>query len=309
MVSQLYVSIDTLEAPSLQRLAKLSKSVGLRVFFSSHFFDVCRGNQVIRVATRHWIYLDDITNYFDYYFDAVEPVEVEGKSIVDYSVPSYHALKGFDLFPVFLPSLAEPFVTCSQYLDFAGLREGDVVLDLGAYCGVTSIAFAERVGKSGKVIAVEADPENQRATARNFAQYARLGGLPIDLVPAAIWKDCNGIGFSSEGNMGSSAIEIVGNGRGSVVQSPSITLDAIAASFSLSRVSFIKCDVEGAELNIFNSDFLRTFRPKLIIEPHIVNGVLCHDEVANRLRALGYRTEFIEQTGVALPLVCATPIA
>jgi len=109
--------------------------------------------------------------------------------------------------------------------------------------------------------------------------------------------------------MGSSAIEIVGDQRGKVVKSPSITLDAIAASFSLSHVSFIKCDVEGAELHIFHSDFLRIFRPKLIIEPHIVNGVLCHEEVASRLRALGYRTEFIEQTGVALPLVCATPIA
>ena len=109
--------------------------------------------------------------------------------------------------------------------------------------------------------------------------------------------------------MGSSATEIVGDGRGNVVQSPSITLDAIAANFALSRVSFIKCDVEGAEVHIFNSDFLRNFRPRLIIEPHIVNGALCDDEVSNRLRVLGYKTEAIRQAVGALPLICATPIA
>ena len=108
--------------------------------------------------------------------------------------------------------------------------------------------------------------------------------------------------------MGSSATEIVGAGRGTTVLSPSVTLDAIAQQFSLSRVSFIKCDVEGAELHIFNSDFLRTFRPKIIIEPHIVKGVLCHEAVSSRLRALDYSTECIHQTGVALPLVCATPM-
>jgi FkbM family methyltransferase len=309
MLSELYLSIDAINTPLLRRLATLSKSVDLQVFVSSHFFDVCRGSQVVRVATRHLIYLDDILNSFDYYYGAVEPVEVDGKSIVDYSLPGFHLLKDFDLFPVFLPSFAEPFVTCSQYLEFAKLREGDVVLDLGAYCGITSIAFAERVGKNGKVIAVEADPENQRALEKNAALYSRLGGAAIDIVRAAVWKDCNGISFSSEGNMGSSAIEIVGHGRGNIVQSPSITLDSIAEQYSLSRVAFIKCDVEGAELHIFNSEFLRNFRPRIIIEPHIVNGVLCHEAVANRLRALDYRIEFIQQTGVALPLVCAVPIA
>lgn len=309
MLSQLYLSLDALDTPTVKPLVKLSKAVGLDVFVSSHFFNVCRGGQVIRVGTRHFIYLYDILNSFGYYYGAVEPVEVEGKSIVDYSLPGFHVLKNFDLFPVFLPSFAEPFVTCSQYLDFAELREGDIVLDLGAYCGVTSIAFAEKVGKSGKVIAVEADPENQRAIERNVTMYSRLGGSTIDVVRAAVWKDCNGVNFSSEGNMGSSAVEIVGSSRGNIVRSPSITLDAIAKNFSLSRVSFIKCDVEGAELHIFNSDFLRDFRPKIIIEPHIVNGVLCHNEVSSRLRALDYRTECIQQTGVTLPLVCATPTA
>jgi len=309
MLSQLYLSIDALSTPIVKRLAKLSKAVGLQVFVSSHFFDVCRASQVIRIGTRHWFYLDDILNSFDYYYGAVEPVELEGKRIVDYSLPGFHVLKDFGLFPVFLPSIAEPFVTCSQYLDFAELRDGDVVLDLGAYCGVTSIAFAEKVGKSGKVIAVEADPENQRAIEKNVTLYSRLGGSTIELVRAAVWKDCNGISFSSEGNMGSSAIEIVGVGRGTMIQSPSITLDAIAKQFSLSRVSFIKCDVEGAELHIFNSDFLRTFRPRIVIEPHIVNGALCHEAVSSRLRALGYSTQCIQQTGVTLPLVCATPTA
>lgn len=320
MFSSLYLPLDAVN--SAQGYRQVAAQKQLQVFISSHFVDTCRDDKVVRISARHFIYLYDVLNCFDYFYDAVEPTQDEGKSVVDYSTPRYHKLIGFDLFPVLIPSLAEPYVTCSQYLDFACLQEGDVVFDLGAYSGITAMAFAEKVGSSGKVIAVEPDPQNQIALEKNLSQYKKLNRLSIDVVRSAIWKDCDGISFSSEGNMGSSAVSIVGNQRGAVVKSPSITLDELARQFSLSHVSFIKCDVEGAEVHIFDSDFLQKFRPKIIVEPHPYNigperqapsaspAALCDavaKHVSERLKRFGYRTEMIKQTGVNMPLLCAFP--
>jgi hypothetical protein len=46
------------------------------------------------------------------------------------------------------------------------VHDGDVCVDAGANCGYFCLLLAQRVGPSGKVIAIEAAPENVRAVAR-----------------------------------------------------------------------------------------------------------------------------------------------
>ena len=72
----------------------------------------------------------------------------------------------------------------------------------------------------------------------------------------------------------------------------------------MDKVDFIKCDVEGAESVIFNDDeFFNKFKPKIIVEPHYVNGELTLMKVQNSLKKYGYKFDLIEQHGVALPLL------
>ena len=46
-----------------------------------------------------------------------------------------------------------------ELLDLLGIEEGDVVADIGAGAGFFSLRAAERVGRTGKVLAVDVQPE------------------------------------------------------------------------------------------------------------------------------------------------------
>jgi len=74
--------------------------------------------------------------------------------------------------------------------------------------------------------------------------------------------------------MGSSATAIVGKWRGNNVRVETITLEQIRDMYRLSRMDFIKMDIEGAETEVLkaSADILKQFRPGLLIEAHWVGG-------------------------------------
>ncbi|MFG1423679.1 FkbM family methyltransferase [Roseixanthobacter liquoris] len=284
-----------------------SRGRGYIVKGNSEFYSIINGNREIRLGVQQQIYLKDTIYNFDFYFEGVVPVTVGDRQIADYSTPRWHDVRGFDLFPVFFPAVAEPIVTTGQYIDFADLKAGDVVLDLGAYSGLTCVLFDQAIPSGGRVIAVEADQQNISACERNFALYGRFTGRKIDLVKAAIWKHDKGISFSSEGSMGSSATSIVGTGRGKMIEVASLTLAQLAERQNLDRVDFIKCDIEGAETEIFDCpEFFARYSPKIMIECHDVNGLtapICE----KTLGKFGYKCVLIEQKGYPLPLLACSP--
>jgi FkbM family methyltransferase len=258
------------------------------------------------------VYLPDIARSFEYYFGAVEPFDLPasagGGRVVDYSTPRHHQVVGFSDFPVMFPTLAEPYQTCEQYLDFARLREGQTVIDLGCYAGLTTVAFSKAVKAAGRVIGVEPDPGNLSAARANLSLHRRINDLDnITLLPVAVSHVETTVTFSAEGAMGSAIADIVGGYRGAIIEVQGLTLEGILARAGVERVDFIKMDIEGAELRVLQSaeTFLRTHRPRMIIEPHEVDGRLIVRELASLLKSYGYRVEIVDQFGVSLPLVTA----
>ena len=167
--------------------------------------------QVIRLSREiYYIYGPEFSDNFDYFFSSVEPELVDGKQLIDFSYPKLHKVIGYDLHPIQFPSASEPIATAFQYVDFSQLKKGDVVLDLGAYSGLTSILFKEQVGAEGRVIAVDADEVTLESTLKNFELYENVTGNEIDLCFSAIWTHNDGIEFSSEGAMGSAVTEKIG---------------------------------------------------------------------------------------------------
>lgn len=263
-----------------------------------------------RLARRHILYAFDVIGSFDYYFDSIKPAQVGADHIVDYSRPSFHEVLDYDRHPILFPSLSEPFVTTRQYIELGEIKTGDVAIDLGAYSGLSAIAFKDVVGETGRVIAVEADRQNLTAVERNLDLYQSITGQEVEVVFGAVWQDDNGLTFSTEGSMGSSAADIVGKGRGETVQVPSFTLGSLANRLSLSKVDFIKADIEGGEAFIFEDKvFFDKFAPKIVMEPHVVNGELSSGKVARDLQRFGYTYREVPQLGSDIPLLVFDPPA
>jgi FkbM family methyltransferase len=285
-----------------------ARQKGFEIRQRGGIIEISTGERAIRLSIANAVYISDILGSFDYYYCAVSPLSVGDKMTVDYSGPRYHEVTGFTDYPILFPSFAEPIITTEQYLDFAALREGDTVLDLGAYSGLTSIVFAKKVGQTGKVIAVDADPCNIMCIKKNVGRFQRDHDNLIDILEGAVWINDEGILFSSEGNMGSSAVIFVGRNRGALIRVPSFTLSQIADRYDLKRVDFIKCDVEGAERDIFKDDkFFDRYAPRIIVEVHLVDGDTTAKAVENCLASYGYSCKKVEQQGVSLPLLECTP--
>jgi len=289
-------------------LAISAKSKGLSVRVSAHSLDISRDTRVVRISLKHLIYAPDIINSFDYYFGAVESQHFDNRHLVDYSSPRYHNVIGFELMPVLFSSFCEPIMTTNQYLDFANLEPGLTVLDLGAYSGLTSIVFKEIVGRLGRVISVDADLQNINTIRANLNLYKKITGNGIDILYGAVWNHTGGLSFSMEGNMGSSASDIVGIHRGSIAKVKSFTLSELCRIGGIDSVDFIKCDVEGAESVIFeDEEFFRRWQPRIIVEPHYKDGIETTDKCISDLERFGYTFKKIIQTGVVLPLLECYP--
>lgn len=292
--------------PSVIR--KKARSFGLSVDFEDQFFQIRDKIRAIRIKKSHGMYLGDMIENFQYFHGAVKPEYVNNIAVVDYTQPKFHEVIGYDLHPVFFSSIAETFSTTEQYTEFADLGEGSVVIDLGAYSGLSSIIFRQQCGDTGRVIAVEADKDNFGAIQKNFALYKEATGRHIDLIDGAVWIHNNGISFSSEGSAGSSATDIVGNRMGAANLVPSYTLSKIAEVHNLEKVDFIKCDTEGAESVIFgDAAFFSRFKPRIIVEVHPVDGVLTTETVRQTLAPYGYECKLIEQSDYYLPLLECAP--
>lgn len=301
--------IDYLYPMLSHPLQNTASANGIEIRTTAHYLDfIMKPDRIIRLAIDHWAYINDIINSYNYYFSAVEALNWHGYQLVDYSLPKHHTVIGFDLMPIMFTSLAEPIVTSLQYQDFANLQPGDTVFDLGAYSGLTSILFKEKVGQTGHIIAVDADARNIETIKKNLDQYKSLTNQDIALVHGAMWCHCDGLDFSSDGNMGASATEIIGTERGSRALVRSYTLSKLADDFGATRVDFIKCDIEGAEAVIFDDEFFFTkYRPRIIIETHRVGGVMTTSQCIDALSRHGYTCEPIEQLGVTLPLIACAP--
>ena len=203
-----------------QVMRREARRHGLSMEIRSGHIDLVKGSTVLRVSSDHAVYLTDAMVSFDYYATAVVPLTLDGRNLIDFSTPRYHDVVGFEPFPILFPSLAEPIVTATQYMGFADLSPGMTVLDLGAYSGLTSILFSQAVGRTGTVVAVEADARNIACIRRNFANYRKYLDGSVQLCEGAVWDADGELAFSSEGNMGSSAASIVGGNRGAVRHGP-----------------------------------------------------------------------------------------
>lgn len=135
----------------------------------------------------------------------------------------------------------------------------DVAVDLGANHGFFTLLLSKHCRR---VVAVEPFPPNivllQRHLSINHIENCSV-------VRAAVARESGNTSFSEGSNHATGRIS-----PGGAITVNTVSLPDLMATFG--PASFIKMDVEGAELEalIGGSDYLRQFRPKLLISTHSV---------------------------------------
>lgn len=135
-----------------------------------------------------------------------------------------------------------------EYERYHSLEKGDVVVDAGANIGTFTIRAARAVGDKGLVVAIEPAEDNLEILRMNV-EVNNLKNIII--VPKGIWKEKGNLGLRiSCHQAGHSLPDCRGchseyNGGHQLVAVD--TLDGILEELGVSRVDFLKLDIEGAE--------------------------------------------------------------
>ncbi len=181
-----------------------------------------------------------------------------------------------------------------QFESRHAVSTGEIVVDAGAFRGLLTVVFAAQVGPSGRVLSFEPDATNREGVLRNL----RLNGSPahIELIPYGLWNCETEIEFCERGALGSSAFWDGPGGR--MVQIHVTTLDRVVRERKLTRLDFVKMNIEGAEIKALEgaAETIRRFKPHFAISSdHFVDGNVAAGErtcrrVEQLLRQHGYAT-------------------
>ncbi|MCG8564214.1 MAG: FkbM family methyltransferase [Desulfobacterales bacterium] len=163
--------------------------------------------------------------------------------------------------------------------------EGKTVIDVGANKGIYSYLLCKKVGKKGRVIAFEPQPElnshlNDVKETFGFDHLAVVNkGLSTEVGFCPLFRPEVGSG-------GASVIEHEAAKDWEQIKIELTTLDTFCDSTD--EISFIKCDVEGHEFGVFKGgqNLLKRDKPCLLFECH--HDEAKKQELFNYLISLGY---------------------
>ena len=167
------------------------------------------------------------------------------------------------------------------------IAPGAVCIDIGSCIGSISVPLWSIIGSDGKLISIEADPDNIARLGANL----RLNGYSDRWILNAAVTDADGtiqlrrfVGQNGWQTLGDP--EFARDVRYEFVKVKAMRLDTIMADYGLAKVDFIKIDVEGAELEVLRGaeQVLRSYQPIVMVEV-----TRHHDEVARLLHEYGYQ--------------------
>ncbi len=180
------------------------------------------------------------------------------------------------------------------------------VIDAGANIGLAAIWFTHRF-PGVRVIAIEAERNNFELLSKNVAPYPN-----ITPVHAALWDktgtiEVRDVGVGNWGFMtGDANAEAAMDGH-AVSEVEAVTVDTLMDRFNLDYVDLLKMDIEGAELEVFQSSAAWLDRVgSLIVELHDWMKPGCTDSF--KQGSQGFDSEWIQgennyltRNGVLIP--------
>jgi FkbM family methyltransferase len=172
-------------------------------------------------------------------------------------------------------------------------REGDTVIDIGAHIGRYTITSSKQVGNTGKVVAIEADPDNFQLLKRNIALNNLTNVLPLNYAVFSTRTRMKLYEQSASAKYNSLMLTRAAKTK-NYVEVEADTLDSILKLNEVNRVNWIKIDVEGAEFEVLKGSTitLSSEDVSLFIEIHNIEDPSHYDNVVDFLRYHNYEITF-----------------
>jgi FkbM family methyltransferase len=169
------------------------------------------------------------------------------------------------------------------------LKNGDVVVEAGAYIGYYTLKMSQVVGPKGQVVAVEPVEENRRIIKKNLKANDIHN---VIVLPYAVWNEKGTTVFHLTNWQKNSLLPepLRGKGRIHTRNIPTNTIDQIIVETGISTPDFVIITVNGVEVEALQgmSQTLEKGTHLVIAAKYVIGGVPTYQSVTKLLQSQGY---------------------
>src|SRR5918992_3614911 len=188
-------------------------------------------------------------NFKDFLYRSIKFLKIGDPLMLEIYVPKYN-------YNIYCPLNKEDFIVMTRHEDDIIERflpkQGDIVVDIGAHMGRYTIISSKRVGANGKVVAIEAHPNNFEMLNRNIKLNQLTNVVPLNY--AVYSKETKIKLYLPEVESGYTMHHSIMSNRARTedkfVEVNANTLDYLLQLKGIMEVNWIKIDVEGAEFEV-----------------------------------------------------------
>ena len=176
------------------------------------------------------------------------------------------------------------------------VQKGFNIIDVGANMGETTLNFAKLVGNTGKVLSLEPDPGNFRKLSENIYQN-NFSNIKLLNIGAGNQHSFFNLSMADINNTGKNRVRETSESKENMVEIN--TLESITAKENITKVDFIKIDVEGYEMKVLQGaeNIINTHKPILFIELDDNNLREQNDTAADLVKFLEERNYSVKNAG------------
>lgn len=279
-------------SPLMLRARRQARNQDARLSFHSDYVCWKRRDQTALLPANRPYEMNSMLSIIEGVMRHAVPTLVDNRLVVDLRGPCCYELPSGAIY--WSRTAPENVDTLGGYVARGGAQPGDIAMDAGACVGEITLELAARVGPTGHVYALEPDPESRRLLERNLLQN-RVHNVTV--LPYALWHTSCDLQFLHDRHYGSMLYDLVDR---NVANSRTITVPAISPADLFAQIgcvpSFIKMDVEGAEVEIIPALAAHYAAISVgvrlaIASYHRRNGRPSSDSITPPLEAAGFEVE------------------
>jgi FkbM family methyltransferase len=263
-----------------------ARASGFKVSGSKGQLMVSKAGRRMLLPVSHYPVLPSVVHMWDLLFDTVVAEREGNDMVLDFSKPGLHQYtkSGVSLWS---PGVVEEDSMDAYTADYRP-QPGDVIWDIGAHAGATAYFFAQMVGPAGRVYAFEPDDHTHSYLLRNIELHKLQNVIPVK---KALAESTGTARFSMDGTLGAGLADFTQCADRQKVRTVE-TLSFADACSEFETPSFVKMDVEGAEISVIAGalPFLKETPIHFAIETeHRVHREYTSVPITRMLSGIGYK--------------------